>query len=212
MDKRYNSNRKNGNLKRTKGNSSSASQTAVSNSATSSMPAATVNNSSQQSDEKKGNSSKWLMGLAALALVASIAVNAYLFADQRKLEDEVAELKTTEGQQQLANEEVSSITESISRHMLLPADETPAIATVTDAEALKEEQPFFKDAQNDDKIVIYAEAERAILYRPSEDKIINVGPYIQQTEGEVTGTKTDENSEESTTNTAEPTTTSTPSS
>ncbi len=133
-----------------------------------------------------------ITGVALVALIVSVVVNIALFRDQKKLEDEVSDLKTVQGQQKLAEQEVSSIVDAIGKHMLLPADETPAIATVTDAEALKKEQPFFKDANNDDRIVIYAKAERAILYRPSEDKIINVGPYIQQTDEQPAGTEKDE--------------------
>lgn len=56
----------------------------------------------------------------------------------------------------------------------LPTDEEPTIATVTDPEKLKE-QEFFKSAQNGDVVLIYNSSRKAILYRPSEKKIIEVG-------------------------------------
>ncbi len=54
----------------------------------------------------------------------------------------------------------------------LPKDETPTIATVSDVKLL-EKKPFFQRAQNGDKILIFTKNKIAILYRPSENKIID---------------------------------------
>ena len=53
----------------------------------------------------------------------------------------------------------------------LPVDELPNIATVTDVSKLKD-QPFFAHARNGDRVLIYSKAKRAIIYRPSANKII----------------------------------------
>jgi hypothetical protein len=58
----------------------------------------------------------------------------------------------------------------------LPADETPVIATVADPAQLQS-QPFFKHAQKGDKALLYMKAQKAILYRPIEQKIIEVAPF-----------------------------------
>ena len=58
--------------------------------------------------------------------------------------------------------------------LALPSDEKPTVATITDVEKLKE-QVFFKNAMNNDKVLIYTKAKKAILYRPSENKIVEVG-------------------------------------
>lgn len=65
--------------------------------------------------------------------------------------------------------------EEVGKIYALPKDETPTIATVIDKEKLKD-QPFFANAQNGDKILIYTKAKKAIVYRPKEKVIVNAGP------------------------------------
>jgi len=72
-------------------------------------------------------------------------------------------------------EEVKSLVDRVSRLYLLPSDEEPTIATVSDPEILKD-QSFFNLAKKDDKVLIFTKAGKAVLYRPSIDKIIEVAP------------------------------------
>ncbi len=71
--------------------------------------------------------------------------------------------------------ELRSLVSDVGNHMLLPTDETPTLATVSDMHAL-EGQEFFKHAEEGDKVLMYLRSRRAIIYRPSIDKIIEVGP------------------------------------
>jgi hypothetical protein len=75
-------------------------------------------------------------------------------------------------------EESLLVVARLSKIMQLP-DEQPTVATVTDTEKLTS-QPFFKSAKNGDKVVIFAQAKRAILYRDEENKIIEVGVVNSQ--------------------------------
>jgi len=68
--------------------------------------------------------------------------------------------------------ETESIMETLSGFMELP-NENPTIATVTDKSKL-ENQAFFKNALNGDKLLIFTDASKAILYRPETKKIIEV--------------------------------------
>jgi S1-C subfamily serine protease len=54
-------------------------------------------------------------------------------------------------------------------------DEIPTVAVITDITLLGD-QEFFDNGKNGDKVLIYSTAELAVLYRPSENKIIDVQP------------------------------------
>lgn len=71
-----------------------------------------------------------------------------------------------------ADYDVRHTASQVGKLIALPSGE-PAIATVSDEAKLKK-QSFFKNAKNGDKVLMYTEARKAILYRPSENKIIEV--------------------------------------
>jgi len=71
--------------------------------------------------------------------------------------------------------EVQELVAEISQFLILPTDEEPTVATVSDLEKLKD-QLFFVGAKTGDKVLIYANAKKAILYDPVVRKIINVAP------------------------------------
>ncbi|MDR1272741.1 MAG: hypothetical protein LBK04_07140 [Clostridiales Family XIII bacterium] len=62
--------------------------------------------------------------------------------------------------------------------MILPEGEEPVVSTVTDAAGLKDGAPFYRNAENGDKILIYAESGKIIIYREGENLIVNAGPII----------------------------------
>lgn len=103
-----------------------------------------------------------------LVLGASVASTAYFYNEYQKIKN---------NPDILAQEETKTVTDAIKKFMELPTDEEPTIATVTDSEKLKD-QDFFKNSQNGDKIVIYTNARKAIIYRPSTNKIIEFAPLL----------------------------------
>ena len=80
--------------------------------------------------------------------------------------------------QQVAQEENKKIIDAVGKLVLLPEGETPTIATVTDASKLKSQQAFFTRAEEGDKVLIYTSALKALMYRPSENKIIEIAPLV----------------------------------
>jgi len=105
------------------------------------------------------------IGLVIVALISS--GTAYYFYRQTKT------LKANP--QKIAQEEVAAVVAQVGRLIVLPEGETPTVATVSDAERLKG-QPFFSQAKNGDKVLIYTTARKAVLYSPEQDKIVEVAP------------------------------------
>lgn len=73
-------------------------------------------------------------------------------------------------------QEAAALKDKLSKVIELP-DENPVLALVTDKSMLSG-QPFFMHAENGDKVLIFMKAKKAILYRPSSKKIIEVGPVV----------------------------------
>jgi uncharacterized protein YoxC len=78
---------------------------------------------------------------------------------------------------QVAQAEIDAVVANVSKIIDLPKDETPTLATVQDKDKLKD-QPFFAQAQNGDKILIYTKSKKAIIYRPKDNILVNVGPIV----------------------------------
>lgn len=67
--------------------------------------------------------------------------------------------------------ESQKILSNVGEMFLLPKDEIPTIATITDKNQL-EKSDFYKQTDNGDKLIIYSKNQLAIVYRPSINKII----------------------------------------
>jgi len=93
------------------------------------------------------------------------------------------EKDTVQDPTQAATEEATKIKDSAGKLMLLPEDVEPQIATITDIDKLREENPeFYKNAENGDNLLIYP--QKAIIYSPSRNIIVNVAPIIRQPAGD----------------------------
>ena len=77
--------------------------------------------------------------------------------------------------QKNTQDQVKAIIDKVSQLVLLPDGEVPTVATVADPELLKD-QPFFAKAQKGDRLLIYTNAKKAILYNPRSNKIVEIAP------------------------------------
>lgn len=91
-------------------------------------------------------------------------------------------LKYTGNKVDLNNVEVIKL--QVSRHIVLPKDEQPALATITNHDRLT--GAFLKKTENGDKLLIYQTNKEVFIYRPSIDRLIGVGPVIDSTAAQST--------------------------
>lgn len=98
----------------------------------------------------------------------------YFYQEYNKMRAEYEKTKLQLGQSStVLGSNTQSILDKVGKLIELP-NESPTVATVSDVTKLKN-QPFFKNAQNEDVVIVYKDAKKAILYREAINKIIEVG-------------------------------------
>lgn len=107
--------------------------------------------------------------VSSIVILVAIAVSLYFYSKY------YAAQQLLKNPNLVAQQQTSQLISQVGRLMELPKNETPTIATVNDITKLKD-QPFFANAENGDKVLIYTNAKIAILYSPAAGKIINVAP------------------------------------
>ncbi len=130
-----------------------------------------------------GRAKKLVTPFLFVLLLASLAGNGYFVNRVRAMGTDP---------QIAAKQEASKLVAEVGNLIVLPKDEVPTIATVTDPEQLKS-QAFFADAQKGYKVLLYATAKKAILYDPINKKVVEVAPINIGTPGAAPadGTKTE---------------------
>ncbi len=98
-------------------------------------------------------------------LILSLAGNYFLYKENRKL---------STNPQIAVQQQIEAIVSKVSKLIVLPSDETPTIVTIANTTDLKN-QPFFQNAKPGDQVIMYPSNRRVIIYRPSENRIIEVG-------------------------------------
>ena len=63
------------------------------------------------------------------------------------------------------------ILDLVGKHLVLPL-ENPKIVTIENVEDLRSQQPFFTQANNGDKLLVYS--TKVILYDPTIDKVVDI--------------------------------------
>ena len=99
---------------------------------------------------------------------------------ERKLTELSMKYEQQGGADQAQNQEAARlIVEKVKRLYTLPTDVDPTVATIVDVEQLRSRNSFYNKAKNGDHLIVTN--DRAILYDPVADKIIDVVPVqIQQ--------------------------------
>ncbi|SRR5260221_2322802 len=114
-------------------------------------------------------SNKIIPGVLGVVAIAALVAGVYYYTQYNRLNNILKNPNIS------VQKETSQLVSQVGKLMMLPTDEQPTIATVTDASKLKD-QPFFKNAKNGFKVLIYVKAKKAILFDPGKNVIIDVAP------------------------------------
>jgi hypothetical protein len=74
-----------------------------------------------------------------------------------------------------ARAEAEALVLQVEKLILLPKDEIPTVATVSDPTKLAD-QAFFAKAKVGDKVLLYTNAKKAYLFDPKANRILEVAP------------------------------------
>lgn len=122
-----------------------------------------------------------LIALASgLILALLLAPAVYFYGQYQKTKNQLSD------SQALTKGDIDLLIKKVGLLIELP-DETPTVATVSDVEKLRG-QVFFTRAQNGDRVLVFKESKKAILYDPVNNKIREVGP-VEITAPTPTGTQ-----------------------
>lgn len=119
---------------------------------------------------------KLLLPVLVGILIILLGAAAYFYMQVTKLKQDP---------EAVAREEAEQLVSVVGKIIILPADELPTVATVSDPTKLAD-QAFFAKAKVGDKVLLYANARKAYLYDPKANKILEVAP-INLGEGDTTG-------------------------
>lgn len=137
-------------------------------------------NELRNKDSQKTIKIMWItigVSTVAILLFAGLFINSQIQINKLK-KNPSQQTNTSSNNSQ---DESKQLVEVVGKLVILPKDETPTIATVSDLTKLKG-QEFFNNAKVGDKVLIYSKAQKAILFRPSDNKIIELAPLTGGTE------------------------------
>ncbi len=134
---------------------------------------------------------KVMMSVVVLLLLGSAGAAGYYYKQYDELKNNPSKVSQDETKATIA---------AVGKLIVLPTGEDPTIATVTDPSKLKT-QAFFTNAKTGDKVLIYTNAKKAILYNPTENRIVEVAPVniganntaATDTSSDISGTSTETN-------------------
>ncbi len=124
----------------------------------------------KKSPKVKLSPKKLVVIIVVIGLLVATVIGLFYMMDYKKKQ-------AIKNNPQLATaQDTKDIVEKVGKLIKLPS-ETPSIATVSDITKLRN-QTLFQNAQNGDKVLIFNQAKRAIVYRPSENVIIEIGNVV----------------------------------
>ena len=134
---------------------------------------------------KKNKAVKIFEKFLLFLLFASATILAWAFYKNRAISNQIEMQNQTIPLPR--KREILDLVKRIEKHILLPAGEIPSIATIVNLDSLKM-NPFYANAKNGDKVLIYFKAKKAYIYDPERDLVINTAPVLMDNDA-VSSTK-----------------------
>ena len=136
----------------------------------------------QKSGEKNGKLRWVFRGIQILFYIVILAGLGWSFKSYQNAKREIMQLSSLNGQTDLRNKQVEQLVAKAGKHVILP-EEQPVVVNIENARAMAQEEPFYKDARDNDKVLVFAKEKKALIYRPDEDIIVNMGPVYVEGDG-----------------------------
>lgn len=134
------------------------------------------NSDSSNKRSKKSVKNKLLGFVVFVILLGLAGGTVFLYTKYSETKKEVEKLSTVQGQQELSKTQTQALLGEMRQIIIMPDNEDPVVATITDINQLKDKE-FYKDAQNGDRVVVFANAKKAYIYSPERKLIVNVGAF-----------------------------------
>jgi|GEM_PF-1197431 len=107
---------------------------------------------------------------------------------QKELKNLTVRLEQLQGNDQANQEKAKAVVERVKILMDIDTSVEPTVATIVDVAKLQERNPFYNKAQNGDYLIVTP--SRAILYRESINRILDVVPVQIENPAPVEGNVT----------------------
>jgi hypothetical protein len=114
---------------------------------------------------------KWLV---VLVVLLAAGLGGWKYWQQSKALDDLRKKQT------YTPSDTAHLVQEVSKVAVLPSGEVPEIAEVKDISKLQG-KPFFAQAQDGDKVLVYKKAKRVFIYRLSTHQIVNMADLTTQT-------------------------------
>jgi len=137
-----------------------------------------------ESTKSKSNRFSWKFKIIVLLIVIVVGYAGWRYYESQKVSNlPSATNQTQDGQpapldkeaQAQLEKETKALLEKVGKLIILP-EEAPTFATILDAKKLIAEEPFYTGSENGDQLLVFPKAQKAIIYSPTKNILVNVGP------------------------------------
>ena len=122
-----------------------------------------------ETSNKISTTFKIVIALLVFAAIGGVASTGFIWLKFNELASQIEEKTEEQG----SEAEMKEIVGKIEKFMELPQDEKPSLLTITDNDlAGIQGQAFFANVLSGDKLLVYTKHSKAILWRPTSQKVI----------------------------------------